>query len=158
MDGIIHLSDAQRKVVLRVYRGSGDARISRRGHVLLLLAEGRSWREIMRITFCSSSLIRNVSHAMQAGGIDGVLGRKEQRSIAVVWWVMVVLRWLQNRTPHDFGFLRWRWTCGLLALMLWDSYRVRLSAETIRRALHQHGFVWRRPRVRSWVPKILTML
>lgn len=59
MDGIIQLSDAQRKVVLKVYRGSGDARTSRRGHVLLLLAEGRSWREIIGITFCRSSLIRN---------------------------------------------------------------------------------------------------
>lgn len=146
MDGIIRLSEAQRKVVLKVYRGAGDARVSRRCHVLLLLSDAWSWREIMAVAFCSSSLIRNVSNAMQSGGVDAVLGRSEQRSIVVAWWVMAVLRWLQNHTPREFGFLRWRWTCGLLARMLWDSYRVRVSAETIRRGLHQHRFVWRRPR------------
>jgi transposase len=83
---------------------------------------------------------------MASGGIDAVLGRSEQRPMVVAWWVMVVLRWLQNHTPREFGFLRWRWTCESLAWLLWDLHRVRISGETIRRALHQHGFVWRRPR------------
>ena len=146
MDGIIRLSEAQRKVVLKVYRGSGDARIARRGQVLLLLADGRSWREIMKVTYCSSSFISSVCQAMKAGGIDAVLERVGPQSTVVTWWMMVVLRWLQNCTPRDFGFLRWRWTCELLARTLWDSYRFRISSETIRRTLHQHGFVWRRPR------------
>lgn len=146
MDGIIRLSSAQRKVVLKVYRGAGDARVARRCHVLLLLCQGRSWREIMSVTFCSSSLIRNVCRTVKERGVEGVLGATERRSIAVAWWVMVMLRWLQNHTPRDFGFFRWRWTCGLLALLLWESRRLRISAETIRRTLRQHGFVWRRPR------------
>lgn len=146
MDGMIKLSDAERKVVLKVYRGSGDAKVARRGHVLLLLDEHRGWREIMEITYCRSSFVTSVRQAMISGGVDAVLGRTDQRSVTIAWWVLVVLRWLQHHTPRDFGFLRWRWTCGLLALMLWDTHRVRISAETIRRTLHHHGFAWRRPR------------
>lgn len=146
MDGIISLSERERKTVLTVYRGTGDARTARRAHVLLLLAEGRSWREIMSLTFCSTSLVRSVNQAMRTGRVEAVLGRGEHRPVVVAWWLMTVLRWLQTQTPRDFGFFRWRWTCGLLALLLWQHHRVRVSGETIRRALHEHGFVWRRPR------------
>lgn len=146
MDGIIQLSERERKTVLQVYRGTGDARTARRCHVLLLLSAGHSWREIERLTFCSTSLIRGVKTAMQQGGIDALLGRTERRPVVVAWWLMPVLCWLQTLRPRDFGFFRWRWTCGLLALLLWQRHQFRESGETIRRALHERNFVWRRPR------------
>jgi hypothetical protein len=40
MEGSIRLSVEQRKALLKVYRGSGEARASRRAHIVLLLAEG----------------------------------------------------------------------------------------------------------------------
>jgi transposase len=42
--------------------------------------------------------------------------------------------------------LRSRWCCGLLALALWQTYRLAVSRETIRRWLHREGLAWRRPR------------
>lgn len=146
MNGIIRLSERERKAVLQVYRGKGDARTARHCHVLLLLSEGRSWREIERLTFCSTSLIRGVKKVLQQNGVEGVMGRAERRPVVVAWWLLTVLRWLQTQTPRDFGFFRWRWTCGLLALLLWQRYRFRVSGETIRRTLHEQNFVWRRPR------------
>lgn len=120
--------------------------MARRCPVLLLLAGGRSWREIMDVAFCSSSSIQGVSKALKSEGNEGVLEQKERCTVTVAWWVMVVLRWLHNHTPREIGFDRWRWTCRLLALTLRDSHRVRISAETIRRTLNAHGLVWRRPR------------
>jgi transposase len=49
-------------------------------------------------------------------------------------------------TPQDFGFFRSRWSCGLLALLLWEREGIRLSPETVRRGMHRREFVWRRPR------------
>jgi len=58
----------------------------------------------------------------------------------------VVVRWLLHKTPQDFGFFRTRWSCALLALLLWEQERIRISAETVRRGMRQMEFVWRRPR------------
>ncbi|MDW8079613.1 MAG: winged helix-turn-helix domain-containing protein [Thermoguttaceae bacterium] len=57
-------------------------------------------------------------------------------------WVGWVVGWLVERTPRDFGLVRWRWTCAGLTL----ERGITVSAETVRRYLHRAGFVWRRPR------------
>ena len=56
MDGSLELSAADRKTLLAVYRGMGEARTARRAHVLLLLADGHTYREIMELLFCSAGL------------------------------------------------------------------------------------------------------
>ena len=58
MDGSIELSAEQRKVLLAAYRCGKDARVARRAHIVLLAAEGWSYREVRAITFASYDLIR----------------------------------------------------------------------------------------------------
>lgn len=53
---------------------------------------------------------------------------------------------MTERTPADFGFVRSRWTCEAVAVVLRDDYRVRVSRETVRRRLRAAGLVYRRPR------------
>src|SRR5262249_44286161 len=93
----------------------------------------------------SPSLVRAVKRDYAAGGLDRVLGR-EVRPVVVAHWLLIVVRWLLQCTPRDFGFFRSRWSCGLLAMLLWEQHGVRKSPETIRRGLHRMAFVWRRPR------------
>ncbi len=57
-----------------------------------------------------------------------------------------VVGWVKNATPRAFGFLRSRWCCATLALLLWQQHKVRVSRETIRRRLEEADLVWRRPR------------
>ena len=57
MEGSIHLSAKDRKTLIKVYRGSGPANVARRAHVLVLLAEGWSYRRIMSDLFASSELV-----------------------------------------------------------------------------------------------------
>jgi transposase len=142
MDGSIRLSAQERKTLLEVYR---DARIARRALVLLLLAEGWSYRGIGQAALASPTMIRAVKKDFTAGGVAGVLGQ-EQRPLVVAYWLIVVARWLLSNTPRDFGFFRSRWSCALLAMLLWEREGIRLSSETVRRGLHQREFVWRRPR------------
>ncbi len=61
-------------------------------------------------------------------------------------WLGVVVHWFTACWPSDFGFVRSRWSCALAALLLWEEHRLRVSAETVRRWLHQGALVWRRPR------------
>jgi putative transposase len=125
-----------------VYRRDRGAR---RALVLLLLADGRSYHEISAAMFASPSLIAAVKRDFAAGGVARVLGH-EHPPCVVASWLMLIVRWLVNHTPRDFGFFRSRWSCALLTLLLWEQHRLRLSPETVRRGLHQAGFVWRRPR------------
>lgn len=142
MDGYLRLSRQERKRCLTTVRSSRPAR---RALVLLLLAEGRSYRDIGAVAFASPTLVRAVKRDFAVGGVEHVLGQPGP-AVTMAWWLMVVVRWLMNHTPQDFGFFRSRWSCAVLAMLLWEQYRVRLSPETVRRGLHQKGFVWRRPR------------
>jgi putative transposase len=142
MDNSIRLSSDERKTLLQAYR---QALVARRALVLLLLAEGRSYRDIGAAAFASPAMIASVKKNFAAGGVARVLGR-EERPFAVAYWLIVVVRWLLHKTPRDFGFFRSRWSCAALALLLWEREGIRLSAETVRRGLHQMEFVWRRPR------------
>ena len=142
MDGHLRLSAKERKTCLQVYR---SARPARRALVLLLLTDAWSYRQISSATLASPSLIRAVTRDFTSGGVSRVLGQESQTS-AVAWWLIVVVRWLLKYTPQDFGFFRSRWSCGLLAVLLWEQEGIRLSPETVRRGLHRMEFVWRRPR------------
>lgn len=145
MDGSIRLSAKERKMLLQVYRGSDDGPTRRRAHVLLLLNKGRSYRRLQEDLFVSPGLIAAVRRDFRAGGVARVLATSE-RSCVVAWWLLVIVRWLTRFTPQDFGFFRSRWSCTLLALLLWEEHGVRLHAETVRRGLRRQNFVWRRPR------------
>ncbi len=142
MDGHLRLSTRERKTCLKTLR---TARTARRALVLLLLAEGRSYREIRAATFASPTLIRSVKREFATGRL-GMALRTEEQPDTVPSWLIFVVRWLLKSTPQDFGFFRSRWSCGLLALLLWEQERIRVSPETVRRGMHRREFVWRRPR------------
>jgi transposase len=142
MDGSIRLSAKERKVCLSTYR---SARTARRALVLLLLDDEQSYRRIREGTLASPTLIAAVKRDFQSGGLDRVL-QAERREVSIASWLIIVMRWLLSFTPQDFGFFRSRWSCELLALLLWERESIRLSPETVRRGMHRMEFVWRRPR------------
>lgn len=142
MDGHLRLSAKERKTCLGKVR---EARLARRALILLLLHEGHSYREIMRATLASPTMIRAVKKDWEAGRVARVLGTEPEK-VVVAAWLLVAVRWLLAKTPQDFGFFRSRWSCALIALLLWEQQKVRVSAETVRRGLARQEFVWRRPR------------
>src|SRR4051794_26273785 len=142
MDGYLRLSAKERKTCLAWYRA---ARSARRALILVLLDDGWSYREIGAATYASPTLVQAVKRDFFDGGAECVLGR-EPSTVTVAYWLIVVVRWLLQSTPRDFGFFRARWSCGLVAMLLWEQHGLRLSPETIRRGLHRMEFVWRRPR------------
>jgi putative transposase len=58
----------------------------------------------------------------------------------------VAVAWVLSKRPRDFGFLRSRWCCAAVALLLGRLHQVQVSRETVRRWLRQEQVVWRRPR------------
>jgi transposase len=146
MDGSIEMSAEQRKVLLAAYRWGKDVRAARRAHMVLLVAEGWSYREVRAITFASFDLIRDCVLSFQEGGSAAVLKEDQEQAAIVPRWLLTVQRWLQTRTPQDFGYFRSRWSCAALAETLAWETGTRLSGESVRRGLVRLGWVWRRPR------------
>jgi putative transposase len=123
MEGNLRLSVKERKSCLSTYRAANSAR---RALILLLLADGRTYREIMAATLASPTMIRAVTKDWEAGGVACVLGTQPQPFV-LPCWLIVVVRWLLHKTPQDFGFFRTRWSCALLALLLWEQEGIRIS-------------------------------
>jgi transposase len=145
MQNRIVLSAAERKRCLRIWQYGNDRTAAKRALILLRLSDGASYREIRRTCYVSYDLIATAKRSYRRGGREAVLGGRS-RPAFVPRWVCVVVAWLTRLTPRSFGFFKSRWTCGLLALVVWEQQRIELSAETVRRHLHRAGYVWRRPR------------
>ncbi|MCI0356518.1 MAG: winged helix-turn-helix domain-containing protein, partial [Acidobacteria bacterium] len=46
--------------------------------------------------------------------------------------------------PRTYGWCRTRWSCATLAATLKAKHGIEVSAETVRRWLHEMGWVWKR--------------
>jgi putative transposase len=147
MSCTISLSTDERKALLDLYRHGSTPEIAHRAHILLLLGAGLPWDTIAAVLFTSTSTIARWQQRFQEGGPDALAGRRPGRHTRFAWhWATVVVRWVTERSPRDFGFLRSRWTCATAAVLLWSSFQVAVSRETVRRWLRRADLVWRRPR------------
>jgi transposase len=144
MDGSIRLRSVERKAALAIYRQSADPSLRLRAHILLLLDDGRPWLTIVIMLYTSMATINRWRRRYLQDGFDAVFGRPRQPPWC--WWGVIILRWVTERSPADFGFVRSRWTCEAVVMVLRDDYRVRVSRETVRRRLRAAGLVYRRTR------------
>jgi putative transposase len=137
----------QRRQLLDLYRKDPDPEVRFRAHILLLLAAGHTWQTVAATLFCSSRTIDRWVKRFEHEGLDGLRGRKRGRPFHfAIGWVGLIVSWAADRTPRHFGFLRSRWSCAALALALWQTHRIAVSRETVRRWLHRGAMVYRRPR------------
>ena len=81
MDGIICLTDSQRKTGLEHFRFRENARISRRAHILILLDRGWSYRQIMDAMLCGSDLVADVKRCFLENGLESALGIIQARNL-----------------------------------------------------------------------------
>jgi len=143
----ITLTSEQRSTLLRYYRGPFNPQLRLRAHILLLLGDGRRWEEIAQMLYCSTRTIARWRQRFLEQGLDALPGRPTGApSRGASGWAAVVVAWVLQATPRAFGFLRSRWCCEVLALLLWREHHVAVSRETIRRWLQRADIVWRRPR------------
>src|ERR1043166_8757693 len=105
MDGSIRLAPKERKIVLEYYRKASDPAIRLRAHILLLLAEDYSWREIAGALFTSTRTVDRWKRRFEQKGIDAVIGQPRGRPVVfLVWWMTMVVRWQVTRACEARGF------------------------------------------------------
>ena len=132
MDGSICLSRGERKTLLAAYRNGSNVHVSRRAHIVLLLGQGRSYREIGEWTFASNDLIAACARKYRDGGVAAVVESESTEEAAFPLWLVRIAQWLMTKTPQDFGYFRSRWSCDMLAEVLaWETGE-RICGETVR--------------------------
>ena len=121
-------------------------------HVLLLCAAGRTPTEIAAFLFCSRSSVYRIVRAYQAGTLgwtadaEGTLGAPV-RTTVLMPWRQRSLRALLKAAPRTYGWCRTCWSCATLAMQLHTKHGIAVSAETVRRWLHELGWVWKRAKL-----------
>lgn len=117
-------------------------------HVLLLCAAGWTPTAIAAALFCSRTSVYRTVAAYRRGHLD--LGLEATADTAPPRAPRAGLKRslaaLLKRGPQAFGWCRTRWSCACLAAELKARRGVALSQETIRRWLHESGYVWKRAR------------
>ena len=143
----LSLSPEQRASLLDRYRKDPEPEVRFRSHILLLLDDGHPWAAVASLLFCSSRTIDRWVKRFAAEGMEGLGGHKPGRPFrCAAGWVAVVVARVTEEAPRDFGFLRSRWCCEAVALLMLTAHDVEVSRETVRRWLHRGNLVYRRPR------------
>jgi transposase len=118
-------------------------------HILRWCAAGRNPTEIAAVLFCARS---SVCRAVRASGA-GALGWEQDdqgrvgppgRTTGLLPLVRRSLLALLETSPRASGWCRTRWSCATRALTLPAKRGITVSAETLRRWLHEVGWVWKR--------------
>jgi putative transposase len=121
-------------------------------HILLLCAAGHTPTEIAAVLLCSRSSVYRTVRAYRAGtlGLEhDVHGRLAPpvRTTVLLPTLRRSLLALLKAAPRAHGWCRTRWSCATLALTLETTRGIKVSAETMRRWLHDIGWVWKRAKL-----------
>ena len=120
-------------------------------HILLLCAHRRTPSEIAAALFCSRSSVYRTVEAYRRGTLgigqatesDGSNeGSRQPYMSSHTRSLLAIIK----RVPSAFGWCRTRWSCQTLALELRARHGYKVSRETIRRWLHEQGYMWKRAR------------
>ena len=121
-------------------------------HILLRCAARRTPPEIAAFLFCSRSSVYRIVRAYRAGSLGIQVDQDGQLSIAVrltvlMPWLMRSLGAILKAAPDTYGWCRTRWSCATLAATLQAKHGIEVSVETVRRWLHEMGWVWKRAKL-----------
>jgi putative transposase len=121
-------------------------------HILLLCAAGRNPTDIAAVLFCSRSSVYRTVRAYRAGTLglvrddDGRLSPPVRTTVLVPTLRRSLLA-LLKAPPRAYGWCRTRWSCATLAATFKAKRGLTISAETMRRWVHEVGWVWKRAKL-----------
>jgi transposase len=121
-------------------------------HIVLLCAAGRRPTEIAAVRFRSRSSVYRTTRAYQEG-TPGLEHDDQGQLIPPVRTAVLLLTLRRSlvaplkATLQAYGWCGTRWSCTTLALMLQAKGGMMVSAETMRRWLHELGWVWKRAKL-----------
>jgi transposase len=123
-------------------------RVSQRAQMVLWSVQRKTVPEIADLFAVCRATVRFWLRRFNALGPEGLYdrersGRPPKFSDAVTGAVLELVR----DDPQQAGYLATCWTVAMLVLAVFNRLKVRVSASTLRGALHQLDLRWGRPRL-----------
>jgi transposase len=144
----LHLKSRQRRRLRRQLDQADDVRLYRRTLAVLEYDRGRPVTDIADMLGVTRQSVHNwvaaYAHQRDPAALAdaGWEGRPPLLTPADEGW----LRLLLSSAPQDLGYPATGWTVPLLRAAWYRDTGRRPSDDTLRRALHRLGYVWKRPR------------
>lgn len=143
------LTARERAALERLVAGSKDVRQLKRSQALLALCDGTAVATLARSLQVARNTIYNWVSRFQdrEGSIAGRLTDAERcgRPDDLFQQLLDRLPSLLDKKPTDLGYRHAEWTVDLLCSHLAQE-QIEASDGTLRRALHELGYRWKRPR------------
>src|SRR5262245_47611427 len=149
------LTDEERRQV-EADRGTADACRVRRAHIVLASAQRLAPKPIAQVVGCSVQTVRNVLHAFNMRGVEGLAKQSTRPKTAAPVLDAAKLYRLQHilpQAPRLYGKPTGVWTLGLAAEVCYEQGVTErlMSDETIRRALQRLETHWKR--AQHWITR-----
>ena len=135
-----------RDVLRQAKKCNPDPRIRYRAHALLLEAEGHTECEVAKLFQTARHRLRAWKKQFLTNGISGLAdahrtGRPAKLTAANLSYLEEALK----QSPQDYGFMGTTWTVQDLQELMVQRQAVRVSKDTIHRAILKLGYRYRRP-------------
>jgi len=143
-----HLTDEQRRFLRAQLNSTDDVNLYRRTLALLEVDQGRSPADISRSLGVSCSSVYNWLDAFETTPQPSALTDHRGQGRPSLWTDLLdkLLRETLRQSPAAMGYQALGWTVPLLQMHLTQHGGKRLSDPTIRRKLHEMGYVWEHSR------------
>jgi len=140
------LNDAQREELRQLAR-QATGRVSERAHFVLLSDKGKSVPEIAELMDYSAETVYTWLERYRLAGVAGLEDEPRSGRPPTTPQLKGIVQAQASQSPGCFGYVCSCWTVALLAAHLCQRFRVNVTTSTLRRVLHQVGFVWGRPKL-----------
>jgi transposase len=150
----IHLAPTERRALLEISSTTHDARILRRAQSLLWVDNGEPVEAAARRQNIPRQSIYYWIHRFRdVSENNGVLSRltdapRSGRPAKIKGVVEPILENVIDKDPRSFGYAHTNWTADLLVHYLENHHSILCSEDSVRKALHRIGIVWKAPRYR----------
>ena len=148
---LIQLASRARQTLQRIVHSSSDARQVRRAQVLLWLHSGERPTQVARRSGLTRQAIYAIVHRYQARKGQPVAtrikdrqhpGRPPNKVTSAIRGVQELLQ----QSPQRYRYRSPVWTVPMLQVQVQRRLHIKISRLTIRRALHQLRYRFKRPR------------
>lgn len=144
------LNARERRALEAVVSSTKDVRPLKRAQALLAVAAGEAVTDVARRLQVARNTIYNWMARIpdRAGAIAERLADADRsgRPDDLIQSLLAALPPLLAKKPTDCGYRYAEWTTGLLQAHLRDEQSIDASVSTIRHALRELGYRWKRPR------------
>jgi transposase len=144
------LSASERGALESVIACGKDVRQVKRAQALLALAAGDTVSAIANSWQVARNTVYNWVERFQerTGPLDERLSDAQRcgRPGDLIQSLRELLPELLAQKPTEFGYRHAEWTVDLLQVHLREKHQLEASDRTIRHALHDVGYRWKRPR------------